>query len=136
MLPLTIAVAASLSAFLAMAVWQGGLFTRTLTSGVCTQCGAAMEPVTDGPTSDPPRSYEVVTCAECDDTVVTVHGCRSPHAYCPACRQLSLEVDARIGGRVVHLDEACVLCGHTASLQVTDTRFEAVRGRVIPFRRR
>ncbi len=128
---LIVAIAAALVAFVALALWQGRLVTQALTSRDCPLCGEPLEEVTDGPAPD--RSYEVLACSKCATIVTTVHGARSRFAYCPSCRQLSLDVHARTSpeAAVIELREHCTICDFEADRALE--RVEAHEGKVIPF---
>ncbi len=78
-------------------------------------------------TTGPHRSYEVFACTQCDFVETTVHGARSPLAYCSACKQRSLLTELARGtahglGEPVEpsdrvtITEHCQLCGHTGLL--------------------
>lgn len=145
---LAVAVAASLVAWLAFAAWQGRLVSRALQSRQCPSCGEAMEALTDGPGSEAgavhPRSYEVAACPACHTLVTSIHGARSAFAYCPSCRQLSLELEATwasepgVDGRPpVDVSERCSICGYTGDVEIPGDESHPGRpDNVIPFPQR
>ena len=125
------AVGAALVAYVLFAMWQGRLVTRALRNRACSHCGEALEPLTPGPGvragSGHPRSYEVWGCGHCRRVVTTLHGARSSFAYCPSCRQLSLELGVRAVGEAlpptndppgIEIDEACQICGYAATVEL------------------
>ncbi len=133
------AVGAAMIAYLALAIWQGGLLSLTLQRTRCPRCSAELQALTDGPGSaaeDPhPRSYEVFGCPGCATLVTTLHGSRSQHAYCPACRQLSLQLDAEPDGPCplgvpprARVRESCAICGFEGEIFVP----EPEGGNVVP----
>jgi hypothetical protein len=74
------------------------------------------------------RSYEVFACTTCDFVETTVHGARSPLAYCPSCKQRALLTELARGqahglgqgpsgpSDRITVTEHCQLCGHTGLL--------------------
>lgn len=88
-------------------------------------------------------TYEVLVCPSCTNALTLVHGTRARYAWCPECRQRTLETpcirlpDADDGRRRVEVHENCHLCGHMAVREVGDPpTAPAKRGQVIPFPRR
>lgn len=87
-----------------------------------------------------PLTYEVLVCPRCTNAVTNVHGARSRYAYCPECRQRTLETpcirlpDSSDARRRVEVHEACHLCGHLAMREVADPPVgPQKRGQVIQF---
>jgi Zn ribbon nucleic-acid-binding protein len=110
---------------------------------VTRDCPAGHGPVT--PLTTTPgaagRSYEVFACTACGFAETTVHGTRSPFAYCPACQQRALRTDLERESGVVHVSEQCQLCGyrgegHFLVPRDGDDSHEAQPDNVIPFRAR
>ncbi|HHO50577.1 MAG TPA: hypothetical protein ENK18_06795 [Deltaproteobacteria bacterium] len=123
---LIVVVFAAMVAYAAFATWQGRLMSLALSSTRCAACEVDLEPLTGGPGghagAHPPRSYEVFGCPCCATLITTLHGSRSLYAYCPACRQLSLQlqVDAErpapVGQRPrARVHERCGICGFEAT---------------------
>lgn len=137
---LIVAVFAAMVAYTAFAAWQGRLLSLALSSTRCTTCDVDLEPLTDGPGSPTgaphPRSYEVFGCPRCAALITTVHGSRSQYAYCPSCRQLSLQLHATPSGPVAvgtlpraQVHERCGICGFEATHAIP----EIDGSNVIPF---
>lgn len=106
----------------------------------CPRCGGQMHVVAS---PQPPHgAYGICACTQCAYTSTRVHGVDSPLAYCPACRQRSLQVRThRVPGLTVSVavDEHCHLCGHEADFTVgthAAPGAHAASGKVLPFRRR
>lgn len=58
------------------------------------------------------QSYEVFACLQCDFAETTVHGARSPLAYCPSCRQRALHIELSRPAHTVNVAETCQICGY------------------------
>jgi hypothetical protein len=64
------------------------------------------------------RTYAVLACPQCTNTSTRVHGTPSRFAYCPSCRQRTLETPTRRlppdldAPLAVEVEERCHLCGH------------------------
>ena len=85
--------------------------------------------------------YDLVECAECDQTATYVHGLFSRLVYCPDCSQRTLEVRdvSPPGGRddePRRLEEHCHVCGYSRIghlLRIAGARRKRKRGLVIRF---
>ena len=100
---------------------------------LCPNCSRELEPLTPGP--DPEQSYELLACPACSFAEATVHGVRSPLAYCSACHQRSMHLVLSREGAVVTVVESCHLCGHQGRRSLAmEPEVAPVRdGKVIPF---
>jgi len=117
------------------------------------ECPGGHGPVVPIPT-DASRSYEVFACTTCDFVETTVHGARSPLAYCSACKQRALLTELARGRAQglgesaggpsdrITVTEHCQLCGHTGLLGLvvpspdedgTDTDDTQAPDNVLPF---
>ncbi len=95
------------------------LYTRTSPferTARCPNCEVAyLELVEAG---EPARSYAVLACPQCTNTSTRVHGSPSRFAYCPSCRQRTLETPTRRlppdidAPLAVEVEERCHVCGH------------------------
>jgi hypothetical protein len=139
---LTVALAAALLGFLGLSLWRGREALLDTVPSRCPACSDPLVQLTDGPSTVPPRSYDVLACRSCGQGVTMVHGTRSLFAYCPACQQLSMRTDPHPAGRSgdgprIVIEEECHLCGHEASRVVPDDdeRPAEREGKVLPFRR-
>ena len=122
-----LAITAWVLSFLVMMLNQRRL------SRSCPSCATRLAPL---PLAQLHRSYEVLVCATCTNTVTAVHGARSESAYCPSCRQRSLETPVvRLPngkhGPLVEVHEYCHLCEHQEN--VVFGRQDDERGRVLEF---
>lgn len=109
----------------------------------CPACKVALKPLAEHveASDDAERSYEVFACNSCELAFTAVHGVASAWAYCPMCKQRSLQVQSarlpgpKAGPPVARAVEICHLCGFEDSrllggqLPVAEAR----EGRVIPF---
>ncbi len=118
------------------------------------QCPGGHGPLVSLPTGEG-RSYELFACVHCDFVETTVHGVRSPLAYCPSCKQRALITELARGhahgltesgappSDRVTVTEHCQLCGHTGllGLVVPELREgsdddEEAPDNVLPFRQK
>jgi Zn-finger nucleic acid-binding protein len=106
-----------------------------------------MEPVRQCPTcridydviaeagAGPNLSYDILACPQCANTATRVHGSHAHLAYCPACRNRSLEtasVRTAVQPPVVEIRESCHLCEFQRSYEVRGEE-PAPLAEVIPF---
>ncbi len=117
------------------------------------ECPGGHGPVVPIPTGAS-RSYEVYACTTCGFVETTVHGARSPLAYCPSCKQRALLTELARGrahglgegaegpSDRITVTEHCQLCGHTGLLGLvapspdadgTDTDDTQAPDNVLPF---
>lgn len=119
----------------------------------CPTCEIPLVRLTQGPSTEPGdvRSYDVLACPTCTNTLTLVHGTRSRFAYCPACQQRTLETPCiRLapepddplppGTLCIEVRERCHLCEHAEDTLIcieTDLTIEEEdpprQGQVIPF---
>ncbi|MEN0063069.1 MAG: hypothetical protein AAGA48_13020 [Myxococcota bacterium] len=132
------ALAATMVAFLAFALWQGRLLTGPRRR--CTVCGAERVVIEAPP--DRHRTYDVLACPHCTDVVTMVHGQPSRFATCPSCSQFGLEVEATAVGLTevgelpaIEVEESCRICGYADEWSVPD-RIDELPNNVIEFPRR
>jgi uncharacterized protein YbaR (Trm112 family) len=111
----------------------------------CPSCRVPLAVVADAETTTAdglPLGYEVLACPLCTNALTLVHGTRTRYAYCPECRQRTLETpcirlpDSDDGAHRVEIHEHCHLCGYMAVREASDPpRAPEKRGQVLPFRR-
>jgi hypothetical protein len=100
----------------------------------CPNCHAEYELISaagDGPNA----SYDVLACPFCVNTSTRVHGTQSELAWCPACRNQTLETPSlRLPGegRRIEVREHCGICEFERSYVVGEGEIRPL-GRVIPF---
>lgn len=125
------------------------LYTRTrplATTPTCPTCEAdylILEPPDEGGVR---RTYDVLVCPECTNAITRVQGTKSRFAWCPACRQRTLETPVRrlppapLRPLAVEVEEQCHVCGFRATIELPDGPLElpqpALPDNVIPFRRK
>jgi hypothetical protein len=85
-------------------------------------------------------TYEVLVCPSCTNALTLIAGSRQRYAWCPECRQRTLETpcirlpDTAEGRRRVEVHEHCHLCGHMAVREIGDPALApAKRGQVLQF---
>ncbi|MBX2801385.1 MAG: hypothetical protein KTR31_27150 [Myxococcales bacterium] len=119
---LVVIVGITFAAYVAMGAWHGRLLSVGIGGSPCPECGGQLQTLTPGPgaaAGERPRSYELRVCASCSHVSTTVHGARSLYAYCPSCRQMSLEVHAKASGSDrIDVNEQCQICGFQAELDL------------------
>lgn len=132
---------------LASVILLGGMMLYTRTSPFerhphCPNCSVAY--ITMAP-SGTGRSYEVLACPECTNTITRVHGTPSRFAYCPSCQQRTLETPTRRlaptveAPLAVSVDERCHICGYGEQRVLPEPSERPVAvgeprlGKVIPF---
>lgn len=105
----------------------------------CPACRVEMEPLIEG--GDPARlvrAYEVLVCPHCTNAATAVMGEPGAFAWCPGCRERSLQTPCiRLprgpGGPAVEVHEHCELCGYHETVKIVQGGAHAPRGLVIPF---
>jgi len=121
---LGVAIAATLAGILAfVAVWNLRRQRK------CPSCRVELVSLNPQKTGDGagPLGYEVLVCPRCTNALTLVAGSRSRYAFCPECRQRTLETpciripDGQDGQPRVEVHENCQLCGHQAVREVGDT---------------
>ncbi len=108
----------------------------------CPSCRVdlvSLNPMTEGK-GPGPLGYEVLVCPRCTNALTLVAGSRSRYAFCPECRQRTLETpciripDGPEGQPRVEVHENCQLCGHQAVREVGDVPpTNDKRGQVLQF---
>ncbi len=86
-------------------------------------------------------TYEVLACPSCTNALTLIAGSRQRYAWCPECRQRTLETpcirlpDTAEGRRRVEVHEHCHLCGHLAVRELGDAGEAAPskRGQILHF---
>lgn len=106
----------------------------------CPNCRIPYLALVDStPRGAPVRSYRVLACPQCTNTITRVHGTASRFAYCPACSQRTLETPAkRLSPTIsaplaVEVEERCHVCGHTDVVVLPNVIQADLGGKVIPF---
>lgn len=124
----------------------GGVMWALRRQRNCPSCRVALVPLGKGPENVSHSvdgellTYEVLVCPRCTNALTNVHGARSRYAFCPECRQRTLETpcirlpDTADGRRRVEVHENCHLCDHGAVREVADpSNTPARRGQVLQF---
>lgn len=100
----------------------------------CPNCHATYE-VIAAAGSGPNTTYDVLACPMCSNTSTRVQGTRSEQAWCPSCRNRSLETPSlRLPGDGVRVEvrEYCGICEFERSYVVGEGDVRPL-GKVIPF---
>lgn len=97
------------------------LLRGTPSGDACPTCMTEWLTLEDG--GEIERTYDVLACQTCSNTLSCVHGGTSAAAYCPSCRHRSLRLMLqRQPGRLVHVvaEETCALCGYQHTRHLFD----------------
>ena len=127
---------ASLAAIVVVGLAMAGAVWVLRRHRRCPSCNAALVPVESG--ERPDRTWQALACPRCTTAVTLAHGTRGRFAWCPACRQRSMEVPClrlpdEDGHPVVEVHERCTLCGYAREVVVGRHSGAAPRGLVLPF---
>lgn len=86
------------------------------------------------------RTYDVLVCPHCTNTSTRVLGTRSRFAWCPQCRNRTLETPVvrlpptPTAPIAVQVDERCHVCGFTDTRVLPEQQgWSPQKGKVIPF---
>lgn len=110
------------------------VYSRTGPFGSTPSCPTCEVPflVLDVPAEPERRTYDVLVCPECTNSVTRVLGARSRFAWCPACRQRTLETPVhRLPPTperplAVEVEEHCHVCGYRDLVELPDGPLELV----------
>lgn len=132
MLTLAIGTCALLLAGLIVAGWAWSVRQKRK----CPSCHIPLVPVTTSADGGPPLTYEVLACPTCTNAITLVHGNRARYAWCPECRQRTLETPCirlpDAGGKPrVDVHEHCHLCGHAAIREVGEPGDKPLRRGIV-----
>lgn len=115
------------------------VYTRTRPFDGPPKCPSCDVPYLELPQGEEHRTYDVLVCTECTNTSTVVFGTASRFAYCPTCRQRTLEMPVRRLAPMpdaplsVEVAEHCHVCGHRDEVVLPEPGVRIGRGKVIPF---